>query len=154
MNLNQRLQMDRERANFAFECANDESLSDKDIASKYRTNVRKFPMMVKNNGLCASVAFAYSKSIKSKSPERAEAKAWKSIYSIIRNWLKVEPQQFIGSKFHNDKDDDELMKVLTNEGVLNFDEYRFATLETLALFSWLKRFVGEEDGSESKKENN
>ncbi|MCP5498576.1 MAG: type III-B CRISPR module-associated protein Cmr5 [Leptospiraceae bacterium] len=149
---NKRLDLDRQRAEFAFKKAQDYK------SDKFTSNVRKFPMLIKNNGLCAAVAFAYSKGINVKDPEKSkDKKAWKDLYNTISEWLKEEPQKFLNS-FFNNASEDTLMKLIAgskddkNEKTFNFEQYRFATVETLALFSWLRRFVGEEEEN-SKNED-
>lgn len=139
---NERLNLDRQRAEFAFKLA--VKAKENNIETEFRSNVKKFPMLIKNNGLCASVAFAYSKGIK------GDSKSWNSVYTAIGDWLENEPQSFLKIYFTN-KTNDTLMKLITgseenNTKTLNMDEYRFATVETLALFSWLRRFVGEDEG--------
>ena len=91
---------------------------------KYKSYVKKIPMMILNNGLGATFAFIYSK--------KKNSKAYELIYEQIRKWLKA------------DKD---LVEWIINQ---DSQEYRATTNEVLALFNWLKRFA---DGMIEKKDS-
>lgn len=97
-----------------------------DQNSAYASYVRKFPMYIKTNGLINAVAFAYSK-----------GKEWEILYKNIEEYFKQQHTQILTFT-----DKDSLIQVL-----INADEntLRMATAETLALFTWLKRFVKDEE---------
>ena len=100
---------------------------------KYTSYIRKLPMMIKNNGFGATIAFYYSKS----NGNRVEDKAYKEIYNRIEKWLIK--QELI---------EQNLIQSVTE---LDSDAYKEITLETMALLSWLKRLAegtfgkGEDD---------
>ncbi len=91
----------------------------------YASYVKKFPMYIKTNGLINAVAFAYSKE-----------NEWKILYNNIEEYFKQHTQILTFT------DKDPLIQVL-----INADEnaLRMATAETLALFTWLKRFVKDDN---------
>ncbi len=94
----------------------------------YKSYVKKVPMYILTNGLAATFAFAKSKN----------KVAWDIIYYQTQEWLRRTGKI--------EKDD--LM-----EGILalNSQKYRIATKETLALFSWLRRFAeGLIEGEENE----
>jgi CRISPR-associated protein Cmr5 len=110
---------------------------------KYKSYVKKIPMMILNNGLGATFAFIYSKQKKydnkknKKAGERENPKnAYDLIYYQVDNWL----QKSYIKKIKTDKNipDTYLMNWIVN---LNSSEYRIVTNEVLALFNWLKRFA-------------
>jgi len=95
--------------------------------NNYDSNAKKLPMYILTNGLVNTLAFTYSK------------KDWKQLYEDITIWFKdKDPQGLIKSKFVNDNS---LIEVVIS---LNDLELRQVTNETLALFTWLRRFVKEE----------
>jgi len=96
--------------------------------NNYDSNAKKLPMYILTNGLVNTLAFTYSK------------KDWKQLYEDITIWFKdKDPQDLIKDKFVNNKP---LIEVVLS---LNDVELRQVTNETLALFSWLRRFVKEEE---------
>lgn len=105
------------RASFAYEKV--QEISQKDCAGEYKSYVKKFPSYIQTNGLGAAIAFAYSKKNKS---------AWKALYQHLQQWLKQ--QKFI--------DNQELVEAVIS---WNSPKYRAATIETLALLNWMRRFA-------------
>ena len=111
---------------------------------KYKSYVKKIPMMILNNGLGATFAFIYSKrknydKNKGKAGEKENPKnAYDLIYKQVDNWLQ---QSYIN------KPKEELVKWIISQ---NSSEYRATTNEVLTLFNWLKRFA---DGMIEDKEN-
>ncbi len=100
----------------------------KENAGKYKGYAKKVPMMIKTNGLGAALAFMKSKS--KKEP------AYGFLLQATTDWLKKADTT---ADVFTDSSD--LLERLVEQ---NSDDYRRVTLETLALFGWLKRFVEAE----------
>jgi CRISPR-associated protein Cmr5 len=134
------------RAEFAYKCAeegkkiyssteikiNDDYYKDK----KYKSYVKKIPMLIKTNGLGSTFAYVKSKKVKDKENKKAGNKencknGYDLIYKQTSDWLI--------SKGMITKES-ELIAQLVSEKCSS-SEYRRITIETLALFNWLKRFA-------------
>ncbi len=113
------------RAIFAYKCV-DEINKNKNVAKKYKSYAKRTPTMIQNNGLGPALAFVYSKIKEGKSDDE---KAYKALYDAIGGRLK--------EVYLLDSNDD-LMKTIVK---IDSTEYREITMEVLALFSWLRRFV-------------
>jgi CRISPR-associated protein Cmr5 len=122
----ERMKLEQGRAAFAFQKA----LKGKDIGKEYLSSVRKLPMLIKNNGLGAAIAFAFAKGSKNGIPD--EKHPWGLIYHQIEEWLKKDEKKLIIF------DDNQLVYRITEEGST---VYRTVTIEVLALLSWMKRFA-------------
>ena len=120
------------RAKAAWEFAEAKKTNGK-IDEKYKTCVNKFPMYVKTNGLVNAIAFAQSKS------------DWKPLYEDLQIYFrandpaKKDPLNLLQDKFN---EDNSLMEVLVN--IDDNDILARITMETFALFTWLKRFVSND----------
>lgn len=130
--------LDQQRAKHAFEAVRKVIDDDdaarkaadkkaKENAGKYKSYAKKVPMMIKTNGLGATLAF-----MKGKHKEAA----YKLLLEVTTTWLK---QADTTADIFTDSPD--LLKTLVAQ---NSDDYRRVTLEVLALFGWLKRFVEAE----------
>lgn len=106
--------IEQERAAFAWAKVN--SVTDK---AKYKDVIRKFPSMVINNGLGQALAFLLAKG-----QEHGQ------LYSHLQEWLRDKKKLV-------DKQKD-LLDGLAQE---DSTAYRHATMEALALATWLKRFA-------------
>lgn len=111
-------------------------------AKKYKSYVKKIPMMIKTNGLGASLAFVFSKQNKPDKPKNA----YRWIYEQLTQWLTLESK--ITESYFN-KTGDLVQHIISKES----SEYRAITVETLALFNWLRRFAegliqGEADNND------
>lgn len=111
---------------------NSTTIEDSKEAKEYKAYVKKIPMMIKTNGLGATLAFVKSKEKK------------KIAYELIYNQLgeRLRSQMLIGNG--------DLVNEVINQ---SSSEYRAITVETLALFNWLRRFAegliqGEADGDD------
>jgi len=124
-----RLNIEQERAAKAYEFAQ----AGNKIES-YGSNAQKLPMYIKVNGLGNTLAFMYSKKNK-KNPDQA----WKLLYDQLQEWLANAEHSIIQIELTKK---DEFVKIITQ---LDSEKYRFATREVLALASWLKRFVKDEE---------
>ena len=110
------------RANFAYEKALEAKSKLKENGKKYKAYVKKLPMLIKTNGLGASLAF-----VKSKESEEA----YGLIYQNLTEWLKSDEKKLINIE-------DDLVKTVIS---LNSAEYRAVTNEVLAFLNWLRRFA-------------
>lgn len=123
------------RAAFAYEKAN-EVAQDKNekFKKKYKNGVvKKIPMMIKTNGLGATLAFAKSKGDAKGSDEK---KAWNKVYVQLTEWLKqTQNSHLFETPFTNDND--LVSKVIGEKS----HHYRMVTIEVLAFFNWLRRFA-------------
>jgi CRISPR-associated protein Cmr5 len=113
------------RAKYAFECAQTGAKLGED-AAKYKSYVKRTPMLIKNNGLCGAFAFIYQKK---------SEKAYELIYEQTFRWLS-EYRDYIKKGEKNT-----LMKQLVE---MDSENYRKINGEVMALFNWLRRFVDAE----------
>jgi CRISPR-associated protein Cmr5 len=119
-----RINIEQERAKAAFEFATRPNKK----GSNYDGNAKKLPMYILNNGLLNTLAFVNSK------------KDWQQLYEDITIWFRdKDVQGLIKDKFVDNKS---LIEVVLS---LDDTEIRQVTNETLALLSWLRRFVKQEE---------
>lgn len=117
------------------------------LSRKYKTHVKKMPAYIKTNGLGATLGFVLSKA-------RNDANAWNLIYWQLRQWLQNRPH--LAQYEYPAKDGSSKVKKLEEEPELvkfvihaPSSHYRALTLESLAFFGWLRRFVeGRIEGEE------
>lgn len=100
-------------------------------AQEYKSYTKKIPMLIKNNGLGATLAYINSKA-KDNNP-----------YTIIHR----QTQKWLEQQGYLLKDGELVEQVIEMES----PQYHAVTIETLALFTWMKRFVdglieGEAEG--------
>lgn len=84
--------------------------------SKLKSDLRRLPAMITNNGLLATLAF-YKKNNK-------------NVYDIINQWFSEKKEETSG----------DLVEYLINESV-SYQELLFKTSEVLKLAEWLKRIA-------------
>ncbi|MCF2138521.1 MAG: type III-B CRISPR module-associated protein Cmr5 [Candidatus Lokiarchaeota archaeon] len=118
------------RANFAYKCAKKGSKIDK--KNEYKQYVKKIPMLIKTNGIGATLAFIKSKSSNDKTKS---GYAYKIIYDQINEWLKLDEKKLLEDFKENSSD---LLEITLN---LNSPLYRTITIEVLLFLNWLKRFA-------------
>jgi len=106
--------LEQGRAQHAFEKAKE--ASDKE---KFASYAKKLPMMIKTNGLGASMAFAFSK------------KDWKDVYDAVEKWLQEK-------KYLNEGHRGILLEEVVKTDSTN---YRILTNEVIAYLTWLRRFA-------------
>ena len=121
------------RAKYAFEAVKEISENNlrendsKKLKESYKSVAKKLPVLIKTNGLGQTLAFMKSKRAKRDKPENGYDK----LYQQLGKWLQTESEnQLIESG--------ELVEKII---LLNSSVYRQATIETLALLNWMRRFV-------------
>lgn len=118
---------EQERADFAWDKVT--SVSDK---AKYKDVIRKFPSMVINNGLGQALAFLLARGTDKKGQELDKNKEHGQLYLHLQEWL-CDKKKLVTKESP--------MGLL--DGLVKKDStvYRHATIEALALATWLKRFA-------------
>jgi CRISPR-associated protein Cmr5 len=118
----QRQLLEQGRAKHAFDAASEAvKRADK---SDYKSYTKKVPMLIKTNGLGATVAFMNSK-----------GKAYKSILDNLESWFNTDPKF---STIYRGLGGDGLVQKIMNCETTN---YRALTTEAMAYLGWLKRFA-------------
>lgn len=126
--------LEQSRARFAFQCAEKASKSGK--PKKYKSYAKKFPMMIKTNGLGSALAFAFSK--------KKQGNNWERLYNDVSSWIKQPQKIYLLGNFSN--------KEIAQAAIeLDSQSYRCLTIEVLAFLTWLRRFAeglieGEDEG--------
>lgn len=133
------------RASYAFDAVTD--VKTKEFSKEYKSIVRKFPMLIKNNGLANALAFILAK----KNGKGKEAQAYENLEKQLCSFF-LGKDIFLKSK--NMKECKSLAEVL--DEVLKFDAsdtalYMLLTKDMLNLVLWFKRFA--EGLIEDKKKN-
>jgi CRISPR-associated protein Cmr5 len=113
-------------------------IEDSKEAKEYKSYVKKIPMMIKSNGLGATLAFVKSKQKK---------EAYNLIYTQLSEWLTTNI--ITAPLLPKNTNFDLVNEVISKDS----SEYRTIAIETLALFNWLRRFAegliqGESDEQE------
>lgn len=115
----ERNKLENGRAEKAFSFVKEFVDEGKNLA-EYKSWAKKVPSMIQMNGFGQTVAFLYSKSPK---------EPYQTFYTQIEMWLRKKG--FLNSG-------EELVEKVCQ---VNSETYRAMTTETLALFSWLRRFA-------------
>jgi len=102
---------------------------------EYKSYVKKIPMIIKTNGLGATFAFMLSK-----------GGTYEAIGEQVLEWLKNDEKCILPDAKGINLFKDLNIKII----YLNSPEYRALTVEVLAFFNWLRRFV---DGLIEEEEN-
>lgn len=118
MALPKTLEQGRAAAAYKFAFDGKQSLKKYD---EYKSYVKKIPMLIKTNGLGATLAF-----VKSKGGE-----TYSLIFKQTHDWLSKK-------ELFNFTTEDNFLKELVS---LDSDKYRAVTVEVLSLFTWLRRFA-------------
>jgi CRISPR-associated protein Cmr5 len=127
-----RNKLEQGRAEFAFNCA--KTASEKsDIADEYKQYAKKLPMMIKTNGLGASLAFYFSKA-KNKSGSKT---AYGYLLEDIGKWLK-RPENSHLISLSEKAEGGELLREIVG---MDSPQYKSLTVEVLAYLLWLRRFA-------------
>lgn len=121
MSQNNRQRLEQNRANFAFQCAKSAGTTNKE----YKQWAKKVPMMIKSNGLGATLAFLNTK-----------GDTQKSLVRDLESWFKADEKcKALISLSDNPYD---LVGKITE---VEMAAYRALTIEALAFFTWLRRFA-------------
>lgn len=99
---------------------------------KYKSYVKRIPMLIKTNGLAATLAFVKSKSSdnsKGNAKDNLKDTPYNKIYNQIAAWLWEKELLTDETKL--------VEEIIT----LPSPKYRMVTAEVLALFKWLRRFA-------------
>ena len=121
--ITQRQKLEQGRAKHAYEAA-EKAKKSKD----YKQYAKKVPMLIKTNGLGATLAFM-----------AAKGGAYKTILDNIQEWLKEDVKfKSILSEIKGAEGKDDLMAKIVN---CDSFQYRTLTIEVLAYLGWLRRFA-------------
>jgi CRISPR-associated protein Cmr5 len=122
--------LEQARAKFAFDKAKTMADIGGKKAKEYKAYAKKLPMMIKSNGLGASLSFALSKS----KNKEGQLTPWGTLYADLNSWLR-QPHKvwLLGDNSPND-----LSQAAIN---LPSQQYRALTVEALAFLNWLRRFA-------------
>jgi len=136
-NTSTRQKLEQGRAAFAFQKATEGYTEHK---KEYAQMVKKTPMLIKTNGLGATLAFLFSKQ-----------KVWGTVLKHIEDWVKHSENLKTLAIYDATQGNNLVQKVLH----LNSSEYRIFTIEVLAFLNWLRRFAeGIAKEKESKENQN
>lgn len=115
--------LEQGRARFAYECVEKAKELKKE---KYKTYVKKIPMLIKTNGLGATFAFMLSK-----------GGTYEFIGEQILDWLKTDEKGLLPL------DQNITMFRKLNKHIVSEKSsgYRMITVEVLAFLNWLRRFA-------------
>jgi len=121
------------RAAFAYKCAEEGKKLNK--AKEYKSYVKKIPMLIKTNGLGATLAFVFSKA--KKDSNRGD-EAYKKIYQQLTQWFAKEENPYSEWFKKEEYKNKEVAEIVC---LMKSAEYKAITKETLAFFMWLRRFA-------------
>ena len=112
-----KITLEQGRAEYAYTCAQEGMSKRQD---EYKSYAKKIPMLIKTNGLGATLAFMQSK-----------GGTYNSLLNQTKKWLVQNPL------FCIEENDDLIQKIISMDST----EYRAVTTEVLAFYSWLRRFA-------------
>jgi CRISPR-associated protein Cmr5 len=118
------------RAAFAFEQAKSfisANRSNTEAKKEFRSYIKKMPTMIQVNGLGQTLAFYYSK-----------GKTYTAIYQIVDAWVRDHSQVKQVFAADNLSRNQEFVEAIVK---LSSREYKYVTMEVLALLNWLRRFA-------------
>lgn len=117
----QRQRLEQGRAKHAYDAA--KAAADAKVKD-YKSYTKKVPMLVKSNGLGATLAYMQSK-----------GKAYETIIKNIEGWLNTDDKF---KDIYKNLEGKTLVEKVVN---CSSQEYRALTIEILAYLNWLKRFA-------------
>ncbi|OUD14536.1 type III-B CRISPR module-associated protein Cmr5 [Thioflexithrix psekupsensis] len=127
--------LDQQRAKFAYDAVC--KVKPESWAGKYKSYAKKVPMLIKTNGLGATLAFMKGK--------KKGEEAYRHLLETTEGWLKgaEHTKEFFNEpkKGHGNQKSQDLIEKIVD---LDSDDYRYVTLEVMAFYGWLKRFVEAE----------
>ncbi len=86
---------------------------------KYKSYVKKLPMLIKTNGLASAIAFVHGK----------KEQAWSLLYKQVEDWAREQNPSLQGSP---------LVKTVIE---VPTSQYMALTGEVLSLLEWMRRFA-------------
>jgi CRISPR type III-B/RAMP module-associated protein Cmr5 len=119
---NQRLNIDQNRAKFAF----DNKTSNK--SSNYDAMVKKTGAYLQTNGLVYTLAFLEQKD--------------KGVFETLWKWHCIETGNSMRLTELREKTQKEFISALLS---LDDEKIRLVTIETISLLAWLRRFVKDDE---------
>ena len=126
--------LEQRRANYAWQRIDE--VKKKGFAKKYGQLARGAPADVQTNGLGQTLAFWRANGFKA---SKAQQNEHAQLLQDVSRWVMEE-------RFHRSHEKG-LLGWITADNATT-DEYRQATVETLALLVWIKRFAEAELGDE------
>lgn len=139
------------RAAFAFDRVREvRDSGNTDLGKRYRSQVEKLPAMIQTNGLGQALAFLFSKGTDKEGhldPKEAEGR----LYKHLDRWLGRTEWPIGPYSQAEEGEGDEEAKLLYRLSHRDSRVYRRATVEALALITWLRRFASgmlEREGEE------
>ena len=130
-NGNHRLDVECNRSKFAFAHRTHTD------SPNYDAMVKKLPAYIQTNGLVYTLAFLHKKD--------------PGLYDTLWKWHCNATDNFNQLTSLASKSKEAFLRVVVND--LEDDEIRRLTMETLALLNWLKRFVTEDEASQTPETN-
>ena len=121
--------IEQKRSSFAFKCA--EEAKGKKFSGKYKSLVKKFPMMVLRNGMLQALAFIESKIEKEKGREKESEH--KLLRDHIEEYMRSDTSPLSLSS------NGRLSEYLSNKATV--EEYRLITQDVLSFMNWLRRYT-------------
>lgn len=123
-------EVEQGRASFAYQSIINACNNKDDFKKKYKSYVKRLPMLIKTNGLGQALAFVKSKSANDNS---SASGAYALIYKQVAQWLREDQKHLMDIN----PDDDLVQKIVE----LDIERYRYVTGEVMALLNWMKRFA-------------
>jgi CRISPR-associated protein Cmr5 len=96
---------------------------------KYKSYVRKIPTLIKTNGLAAAIVFIKAK--------EGGNPAYVLLHEQIFRYLREERNRHL----YKEPIPDDIGKLVEKVITWDSDTYRAVTIEIIALFTWMRRFV-------------
>lgn len=140
-----RRSIEKERMSFAFNFVRDSKngISDKTKAKKFEAYVQKMPAFIMTNGLGNTLAYLSTQT----------DDQWKNVRKVICEWLKQVDNPLKERLELTNGELEDVLEVM-KDSRFHDREYRAVTVETLALFNWLRRFAKAHRLTFESKSNN
>ncbi len=119
--------LEQGRAQYAYD-----SVKEYPDKEKYKAYIKKVPMLIKTNGLGATLAYLKAKSVGKEDKKGIDKKTYESIYNHFSEWIKKDEKHLL------DIENKDLVEELIKQ---DSPTYRAVTVEILALCKWLCRFA-------------
>lgn len=104
------------------------------FGKEYKSYARKLPMLIKTNGLGATMGYVFSKS---------SNYSWALLYQQTQEWLITHRSHLVILKRGETtlKLDTQKCDLMAFIPQMHSNEYRMLTIELLAFYNWLRRFA-------------